>query len=426
MSTYKGIGMVNDLPPGCHCVEGASPSFAYTDSVDIETAQVDRFTDKIIPINGLKHPYEFIIASMDDYFTDLSSLFMEVKCKITQANGNAIQADNTNVTIPDNLLSTMWKTVDTKVNDISLHPEAGISHAYRAQMEYLLSIENANQSSYTTSGFGMTQANRTAYLRTVQANSFTLCGPVAADFLRSNNNLAPGNKVSLTFTKNEDDFCLIVTGNNNFKLAIEDICLYVNRIRLRPEIKREVLSNKKQNYLTTSTKLNDYPVAQGLSKYSLKIHNGGKLPHQIVIGFVETNAFNGDKARDPLNFQHFNCNKISIRCNGVKIPQEDLNPEEERNRTFLHLFQNTGKYRVNSGNSITVDSFRANHFLIPFDLSPDQCNNLHSHLSPDGTIELDVGWSQPLAQPISIVVLSIYNQVVHIPGPGQPPQTILY
>jgi len=434
-STIEGVGKTGPLPAGCRCVEGVAPEFDYHGDIHMEGAQQGHFVDRVIPLNGMgSEPYEFVFEPMADYFIDLNSVQMYAKLQVVKPDGTALEGCSTltNVKLVDNFLSSMWKTVETKVNNVTIHPESAGSHAYRAQLEYLLSVEN--RGSYTTTGFGADPG----FWQSIQHGKFDLCGPVALDILRVNKHLAPGNKLSLTFHRAADSFPIIVTPKTGepvppaYKLKVYELVLYANRIRVLPDVLRKSLGpslDTPQHYLTSHTEVKDYPVASGLSSWNGKLHSGGILPHQVVVAFVDTDAITGNYAKDPLEFKHNNLNHICLRVNGVRLPQDPLEPKVEEGlyaRTLSHVFQNTGKYRVNGGNFITEESFKKNHFIIPFDLTPDQCNNFHRHASRPGTLDLELGWSTALAKPLTVIVLSVFNQVIQLRGEANAPAFSLY
>ena len=230
--------------------------------------------------------------------------------------------------------------------------------------------------------------------------------------------------MTLTFHRAKDEFVLnrTSTATENYKITILDVHLRVNRIRLLPPVKQGVLAMAQangQNYKLTHTVINDYPVSMGQSSASIRLHSGGVLPHQVVVGMVKTSAFTGNYSEDPYEFKPFSLNQIYLRVNGVRHPQDPLTPDFDNklySREFMHLFKNTGKFRVNGGNSITEAEFSSTRFLVPFDLTPDQCNNAHAHMPKVGSMELELSFATALTAGITVVVLSVTNEVMKLDG----------
>ena len=434
--TVQGVGTTAvDQLHGCTTVDGVAPHFAYADTIDVESAQLDNQPDRILPSNGMSaEPYEFFFNATDDYFVDLNSITQHVELQVFKADGTtALTSTTTDVWPCDNLLSSLWKSVEVKFNHVALHPETTPQHGYRAQMEYLLSIENTGNHSYTTSWFGQSEAQRKSRFKKRQAGVIDLCGPVALDCLRTSTHLAPNNTMSLTFHRNKDAFILnrTSTASEDYKIIIKDVHLRCNRIRLVPALRDQVLAAAKggQNYRLSHTVVNDYPVSAGNKAASIRLHQGGILPNHVIVGMVYTSAFTGTYTQDPYKFQHFNLDQIYLRVNGVRHPQDPLKPDFSNNkyaRELLHLYQNTGKFRVNGGTSISEDDFLTRNFLIPFDLTPDQCNNAHAHASKSGSMELELSFAEALTSGITVVVLSVSNQVMQLDGMNAPPVAAIY
>ena len=46
----------------------------------------------------------------------------------------------------------------------------------------------------------------------------------------------------------------------------------------------------------------------------------GTLPKRIIIGMVESDAYNGSLNKNPFNFQNFNIESLTVSINGDTIP----------------------------------------------------------------------------------------------------------
>ena len=435
--TVQGVGVTAvDQLHGCTTTDGMAPHFAYAEAIDVEAAQQDRLDDRILPTNGMSaEPYEFFFNATDDLFVDLNSITQHVELQVVKSDGvTALTADVTDVWPCDNLLASLWKSVEVKFNHTTLHPETASQHGYRAQMEYLLSVENNVNHAYAAGWFGQSEAARKTRFKKRQTGVIDLCGPVALDCLRTTTHLAPNNNMTLTFHKNKDAFILnqADSSNENYRVVIRDVHLRCNRIRLVPSARDGVMAaaaKHGQNYRLSHTVFNDNPVSQGKKAASIRLHNGGVLPNSVIVGMVKTAAFTGDYASDPYKIEHFNLDQIYLRVNGVRHPQDPLKPDFSGGkyaRELLHLYQNTGKFRVNGGNSISEADFVSRSFLVPFDLTPDQCNNAHAHASKSGSMELELSFSSALTAGITVVVLSVSNQVMQLDGMQAAPVTAIY
>lgn len=425
--TYEGVGGALAKLKSCSVEVGVAPQYSYHEPVELETAQVDRVVEKIIPLNGMSAaPFEMVAEPMADYFLDLHTSQQVAIVQVFKGDGSPLKANSDNGYPPDNWQNALWKSVDTKINSVMIHPESSSLHSYRAQIEYLLSVEKSNCGSFRPGWYGMTQEERELEFKNNCHRTIELCGPIPLDVMRMQSHLAPGNKLSLTFHQQDAPFSFIGVGpdHRDLHVVVKDFYLLVNRIRLAPTVARNILGASPQTYLIPHTEIKDFPLAAGISSWSMKLGAGGILPHQVVVAFVKTSAFTGTWNEDPFEFQHFNLNSINLRVNGVRVPQDALTPDFANNRymrAFLHVFQNTGKFRVNGGNGITAEDFATRNCLFPFDISPDMCNNFHHHEGQQGQIVLELGWAQALPHAITCIVLTLHNEVMQLMGEAVPP-----
>lgn len=444
-SSVEGVGNLR-LPDGCKCVSSISQNFGYYDLPVIETAQASFYEDKILPTNGLdSDPYEFIIETVGDTFLCMNNMYMYCKAKAVKADGTDF-ADGIEVAPINNTLSSLWRTVETKLNNVTINPSSSYNYAQKNYLQSILSFEGTN---YNVKQAGVwhldepghvdsaTDENkgykaRKAIIKT--SKPFDMCGEIGADFLRSDNHLAPGNKLSLRFTRSADSFFFVTSVEEKFKLKILDLAIYVRRLRLTPEALSKVIKPRmSQRYMSTHTEMKEFPLAAGIQQWGTKIFAGGRLPKQVIVAMVKTKSQVGDYKANPFNYKHFGIKKINLKMNGTRIPQEPLELDISKDifqRAFNHLFMNTGKYRINSGNCISDDAFQKGYTVFPFDLTPDLCNGFHTHAGNDGSLELEIEWADALTQGITVLVYAASDQIVFVNGgegnPDRQPQVSVF
>lgn len=145
----------------------------------------------------------------------------------------------------------------------------------------------------------------------------------------------------------------------------------------------------------------------------------GLLPRQIVIGFVKADAVNGDYNLNPFNFEHFNCNFIALRINGIQVPSKGFRPDFKNKiirRELRALYDNIGVNNASddSGCNLNEEDFTGGFTLFCFDLTPDKCNGFHFHESTNGTVDIEVSFAKPLEQAITVLCYSAFEQIIAI------------
>ena len=435
----QGIGGLR-LPPGCRQKSGISDNFNYYGAVEVEDSQADFFEEKVQPINGFtSDPYEFVFEPMGDTFLCLNSMYLHYEARITKDGVNVDR--NEPVAITNYPIASIWKSVETKLNNVVINPTSSYLTAYKSYIDAALSVRDPKSSYLRAGGFAIDDPDKYdthddtnsgyKYRRNYcNGQRFNFTGKICSDFLCSNNHLAPGNKLSLRFTRMPDAFCLNTgTDTTSYRLEIKEIAIYVRRLNLFSNAIPKILDARRpQRYSTIFTEMRDFPLAAGLKQWSTKI-SGGLIPKSLMIAFVETEAQVGSFKLNPFNFKHFDLSRINLKVNGKRVPEDPLRPDFENKRVsqaFNHLFMNTGKYRINSGSCLTLDQFQSGLTIFPFDLTPDQCNSYHSHAGREGTVEVELEWSKPLPKGITVLCYQVSQQVIQLQGENSPPSISTY
>ena len=445
MAVSEGVGSLR-LPSNSTFRPSITHGFSYTGPLSIETAQESSFQEKIIPSNGMtSDPYEFVFEPMGDSYLDMSTIHMYAKLKIVKLDGTEVD-NRFDVAPVNNLLNSMWRTIETKVNNVTVNPAASYNIPYKSMMENVIGIENTLNHYLVSSMFVMDtpakydtmSEENVGYMRLARlctqneqsSYNFDICGPFCNDFIRSDKHLAPGNKLAFRFTRASDEFCLLSKTDEKYKLLITDICLYGTRIRLFPHAQKEIIKEGKPDvYSCMHSEIKEFPLPAGVKQWNLKITNGSTLPKHIIVGFVLTEAHVGSYKKNPFNFQNFKLNRMNLKQDGRRYPQEPLRPDYENGmfaREYNHLFMNTGKYRINSGNCISLEAFKDGMNLYSFDNNPDSCYMVHKHVGKDGSMEVEPGWAAGLEESITAIVYLNYDEVITLEGSAGTPNVEVF
>ena len=250
----------------------------------------------------------------------------------------------------------------------------------------------------------------------IVANSekVTMMSPIPHDIFNMDNNLGAMNRLDLKLTMYPHRFLLnSFMRRNGYEIKLHDLKLHLRAIRLRETIKPPI----RELYRMNETNLFKHVVPAGLTNYSFRLQHTGVLPKSIILATAATVAVEGHYQKNPFNFHHYFCKKISLSINGEERPQNGLNFDFERTNQDLAygyhwLFANTGALAGNRGNLVSLPHFSAGCFLVPFDLTPDRCNGAHTHNAELGYIDVNYTWAYPLPEPITILYEMTFNKVL--------------
>ena len=144
----------------------------------------------------------------------------------------------------------------------------------------------------------------------------------------------------------------------------------------------------------------------------------GQLPTRIVIGLVDNRAFNGDRERNPFNFQHFGLSEIGLYLDGQQ--QHAIKPIEpnfgtgEYIRAYNTVFAGTGKLGADEGLFIDREDYGSGYALYAFDLTADLDEQDHFSLVRQGSVRLALKFSAALTATVTVIAHAEFENVIEI------------
>ena len=405
-----------------------SSNFDFDSPIMIEDTQIDRMDGFVRPTGAVTEegPYEFVLQPAGDTYLLMGNLYLYAKAKVLREGGANLHA--TDVVAPVNCLGTaFWEHTETVLNDINVSGSSSAHTNYKGYIETMLSYDSDSKDTHLRSqlfaldtpghyqdfeGNGANLGFRERRAIVDGSNTFDFCTPITSDFVRASNHLAPGNKLAFKFYRARDTFLLCTDQVRRYRIKILDLRLYYQRIRLRDSIPLP----RNERYFTTKTEMKFFHVARGQTGYTVDLVSGGKMPKSVVVAQVETRSADGSYDTNPFYFQHFNIARICLVVNGRRVPSDALTPDFNNEpplvaREYTHMFMNTGTFRTDRGNLISLKSFQNGMSIFPFDLTPDMCNGSHLHQGRTGLVALEVEWNAPLTNPITILVHCSFDAV---------------
>ena len=426
-----------------------------------QTSIEETFYERYYPQTSLDKggPLDFTIPAKDDLYIDPKYIFLYMKCRILDDEGNALpsvtSAEVADVPLgsyvfPINYFhATCFKSVDVFLNNKSVTSNDTL-YGYKAYIETLLSYgyvtkdEQLRASMFykdkapfdeisaavdkTGADLSKNSGAVARWLRTRFSSAFESYGPVHSEFL-SQCKLLPGDvELSIRLTRADPRFSLMAAdATKRPTISIDTAILYVCHKRVSDSIR---LAHKLTLQKDITIK---YPVrriqmkffTRGMQRSDLTEPNliNGTLPRRIIIGLVDSSAFNGDFKKSALNFQHFNMTSVVLRKNGQAVPFQEIEMDFERKcslQGYLTLLEGTGNlFRNNHGLHIQPFSdFSQGYALLAFDLTPDHSSSSTFQLIKQGNISLDIKLEKPSPVGITIVCYCEYDAVIEIQKDG--------
>jgi len=157
-----------------------------------------------------------------------------------------------------------------------------------------------------------------------------------------------------------------------------------------------------------------FTIPQNYLDISHGILFSGLLPTRIVIGLVDNRAYNGDRQRNPFNFQHFNMNEIAFGRSATAC----RNTRSTRlwARTLYKSLQQhvCRKLCKDEGLYISREDYSAGYALCVFDLTADLGEENHYSLVRQEIVRLSLKFSAALANTVTAVAYAEFENVIEV------------
>ena len=391
------------------------------------------------PITSLTDtgPIEFVITGSGEEYVDLSETYLQVTAKIVKPSGGDLEQtldDNGTVNGTDadvgpvNLwLHSLFSQVDVSLNDRLVTPSMN-TYPYRAYLETLLSYGPAAKESYLSAALwykdsaghledrSSNQGFKKRQYWTIGSNQVTLIGRPHLDLCFQDRLMLNGVDIKMRLLRSKDSFNLMGDGH----VKIEDVSLFVRKVKVDPSVQLDHIKGLERmtaKYPVSRVETKVFSVPKGNRMANQENLFLGQLPKRLVIGMIDNKAFNGDKTKNPYNFQHFDADYLALHVDGKQVPSKPLTPDFDHGlctRSYASLFTGTGFMGHDRGNQISCEEYSRGFTLFAFDLTADLDDGGHFQLVKQGNLRLELHFKTPLPETINVIVYAEFDNVIEV------------
>jgi hypothetical protein len=212
----------------------------------------------------------------------------------------------------------------------------------------------------------------------------------------------------------------MATGPRQFKVIITAASLLIRKVKISPSVylaHAKTLESGTAKYPIRRVICKSFTIPTGYLDVSHEKLFSGQLPIRLIIGLVDNRAFNGDRERNPFNFQHFSLTEIGIYLDGQLYGLKPLKLDFAAGRfiaAYAGLFGGTNKINRDEGNDISRSDYSNGYALYAYDLTPDLAEDNHVNLTRQGTVRLDLKFGAALAQTVTVITYAEFENVIEI------------
>ena len=330
------------------------------------------------------------------------------------------------------LAHSLWDGVEVRFNDCVVHG-GQTGYSYRAILNTLLGEneltdeelqcgmfikdtgghgDNIDPTSTSNVGF-LKRMNLMAESRTVE-----LLSKVDVDVFKSNKHLLNGVAIDLTLVPTSSAFKLLTPNRtyNDYVLEIVDISLELKMITPsnqvlvgHQEVMQSNLSRAKYFYLKED--LRKFNISAGSNSFFVEDAFNGKIPSQLSLFFLSSDALTGRMHKNPYSFKHFNLTYLNVSISGRPSPTGALSFDFKNGKYikgYRDLYSGKNTPATNS-QRITLEEFKEGYSIFRIILN-DQNESEHFPSSREGSLRLECRFAEQLEE--SVIMMA------HITLPG--------
>nr|XP_042702048.1 uncharacterized protein LOC101935889 [Chrysemys picta bellii]XP_042702049.1 uncharacterized protein LOC101935889 [Chrysemys picta bellii] len=264
-------------------------------------------------------PLEFFILGHGDHYLDGNNMLSYTCCKEVKEDGSGID-DDARVALTNYPIATFFNQMDVTLGDC-LISQSNNCYPYRALIELILNYSHDILTVQISAG-GFHKDTAGAHESTIldgtgkkgfmhrarlmaSSRKLDLLGPLHSDLFSQEKLLLNGVDLKIKLTRSKAVFCLMSgNANQNDKVHIISESLFVKRVTVTPGVclgHTEALMAASAKYPVDRVGIKVFSIPAGSRVSNQENLFWGQLPKQLVIAFIDNDAFSGSYIKNPLN-----------------------------------------------------------------------------------------------------------------------------
>ena len=381
-------------------------------------------------------PIEFYLPGDGEQYLDLNNIQLYVRACIVNPDGTNLGNDVHPG--PVNLwLHSLFEEVDITLGDNVL-TTASNTYPYRAYLETLLNhTEEAKKTQLSMaiwekdtpermdepSSQAGVHRNKGLVRRgiyTAGSAAVEMIGRLHCDIFVQERLLLNQVPLKIRLVRSKDSFSVMSPDNELYKVALREVFLLARRVDISPSIRiahEKALKIGPAKYPVKRVECKYFSIPQGNTTANQENLFSGQTPTRVIIGCIDSDAFNGSYTKNPFNFQHKTLSMAALRIGGVKDTIKPLEPvyPNQSLLSYLTLFTGTGKWGKDLGCGVNRDDYANGYCLYAWDLNADLSGGEdHFQLMRNSNVRLELKFRTALANPTIVIVYAEFENMIMV------------
>ena len=127
-------------------------------------------------------------------------------------------------------------------------------------------------------------------------------------------------------------------------------------------------------------------------------------------------AFNGDRTKNPLIFNHHKINYIALYIDGQQTPGKPIQPDfpgKKYTTSFMKTIEATGTLNSAFGPNLTYSEFGNGYALFGYDLTPDLTKG-ETVTKRSGKLEMELKYKDILSSQLTLITYAEFDNIIYI------------
>jgi len=372
---------------------------------------------------------EFILEGNSEEFYDLSSCYIEMKIRITKADGSPLDAAS-NVTVIDGMSHRILNRSSIYLNSCPIESNSyfGVTNLLRNYLNmdseelksvgrnmFYKSLDTTIHDKITAAVFddNNMSPDEASIIRDVRDVIHTVC-PLMLDISTSNFYLLNNVGMRLRFDLAPSSVILNTYGNEEYKYKLDMVKMWCSKIKPVPGA---LLSLQKHltNANATIEYLYDKPVVKSFifptGHNTLMLDNvfSGMVPNEIFMCIISQTANNGSYTRNASYFSHCNLSNVTLDINGNTVSKLTCTFPSQ----IAQIFHNTISNLANTRNLLTIDNFKRGRTIMAWNLSPTTAQDV-LNLERTGNVRISLNCAKPPTENHIVFVVGMMSGLFEI------------
>jgi hypothetical protein len=381
-------------------------------------------------------PVSFTLGGDSGHYLDLKRCRLNIKLRLLKDDGTDLTEAESGKVCPINLiLHSVWSQLELRIGG-RLISSSNNHYGYKSIIHTLLKASaDAKESHLQLQGFyedtkpiHKVENNAGATARAdlfKSSKSVILEGPILEDFFQNNRYLLNNTSVELKLYRARQNFiCMSDDDTLKVKIELEDVTFRAYYVDVSPDVVTAhaaalLLRNAMYPYIRTD--ILSFSIASGSHQMNIDNIFSGICPTKIVVAFVDSDAFIGDRKKNPFAFELFGLTDIQVLVDGVSSPGRPIRVGAggEKNTVASALAALTDTIGamtdLSFGNNISLKSFAEGTALFAFPVyGGGSACDVFEHPKKSANIRIEGTFARPLDKTITAIVYGEYPALLQI------------